>query len=185
MAGLQGEVGSVKGWPCDVSDREAVEETLGQIATAGGIHTLINNAGISHVGYFDQVETNGLEKVMQVNYWGAVYATKAAWPYLVAAKDGLVAFVSSVAGFTGIIGFPGYGPSKFAMTGLAETLRMEGVRAGVQVSILFPPDTDTPMLAGEMEGKPWECIALSENANLMSPEAVVGKFLKGIGQKAL
>lgn len=170
----------VSTWATDVADRGAITQTIQDIAAQGGLHTLINNAGISHSGYFAECDIEGLEKAMQVNYWGAVYASKAAWPHLAKANQGHLGFVSSVAGYTGIIGFPGYGPSKFAMTGLAETLRMEGIKDGIGVTILFPPDTDTPMLAAEMEGKPWETIAISEGASLMSAEEVVNKFMKGI-----
>ena len=170
----------IKTWSADVADQKAIATTLDQIAAEGGIHTLINNAGISKPGYFGESALASMEKVMQVNYHGTVYATQAAWPHLKKAKNGLLGFVSSVAGYTGIIGFPAYSASKFAVSGLAESLRMEGIKEGIGVTILFPPDTDTPLLAQEAEGKPWETVAVSEGASILSTEAVVEKFMKGV-----
>ena len=92
----------------------------------------------------DQI-VNAINAVGSVNYMGSVYASKAAWPFLKKAK-GQLSFISSVAGYLGLIGYSSYSPTKFAMTGLAESLRFEGADDNIRVSIIYPPDTDTPML---------------------------------------
>ena len=66
------------------------------------------------------------------------------------------------------------------MTGLAESIRNEAKDYGIGVTIIYPPDTDTPMYHHDIESKLPECIALSESAKLVQPEEVAQKFLKGI-----
>jgi 3-dehydrosphinganine reductase len=121
-----------------------------------------------------------LEHIMRVNYFGMLYATKAAWPYLKAAGDGHIGFVASVAGYLGMIGYGAYAPTKFAVAGLAECLRMEAADDGIGVTIIFPPDTDTPQLKYENETALPETLAIKQGAGVMAPEAVAEKFVRGI-----
>lgn len=103
----------------------------------GGVDVMICNAGISMRALFDDVEMSVLHRVMDVNFWGTVYCAKYALPYLQASKGTLVG-VSSVAGLHGLPGRTGYSASKFAMTGLLETLRIENLKKGVNVMIACP-----------------------------------------------
>lgn len=168
-------------FPGDVGCREQIEAIVHEVGQKyGGLHTLINNAGVVSNTLLENTTVEELEQTMKVNYWGMVYALKIAWPYLKAAQNGHIGFVSSVAGFVGIIGYSGYSPSKFAMTGLAECVRMEARDYGIGVTIVFPPDTDTPMLQYENEHAIPECQALGAKANLMKPEVVARQFVDGI-----
>ncbi len=165
----------------DVTDEAAVTGAMNEIGEKhGGIHTLINNAGTMICGRFEDNSPEELAKVMDVNYGGMVNALKAAWPYLIHSGDGHIGFVSSVAGYLGAIGYSGYAPSKFAVTGLAECLRMEAAEYGLGVTIVFPPDTDTPMLAFEHENTLPESRALSKNASVLQPAHVATRFVEGI-----
>jgi short-subunit dehydrogenase len=101
----------------------------------GRIDILINNAGISMRALFIDVDIQVLRKLMEVNFWGTVYCSKFALPYLIKAKGSLVG-VSSVAGFHGLPGRSGYSASKFAMHGFMETLRIENLKNGLHVMIL-------------------------------------------------
>jgi 3-dehydrosphinganine reductase len=176
----QGDV-SVNVFPCDVGSRPDVEKIIHKIGREhGGIHTLINNAGMVVSDLFERLTSEELEQVMRVNYWGAVYALKAAWPYLQKARQGHIGFVASVAGYLGLIGYSAYAPSKFAMTGLAECLRREAADCGIGTTIVFPPDTDTPMLQYEREHTIPESRALSRHARVMRPEEVARQFVHGI-----
>ena len=86
----------------DISKEEKVSETIKNIGdNYNGIHTLINNAGIMGVGKFQDNTIKELKNIMNINYFGAVYATKAAFPYLKDSIKGHIGFVSSVAGYTG------------------------------------------------------------------------------------
>lgn len=103
----------------------------------GGVDVMICNAGISMRALFDEVDMEVLRRVMDVNFWGTVYCAKYALPYLQASKGSLVG-ISSVAGLHGLPGRTGYSASKFAMTGLLETIRVENLKKGVHVMIACP-----------------------------------------------
>ena len=78
-----------------------------------------------------------LHRLMDVNFWGTVYCTKYALPYIQASRGSIVG-VSSVAGFHGLPGRTGYSASKYAMTGFLETVRIENLKKGVHVMIAAP-----------------------------------------------
>jgi 3-dehydrosphinganine reductase len=99
---------------------------------------------------------------------------------MVEARTGHIAFVSSMMGYFGIIGYAAYAPSKFALVGLAEVLRHELRPQGVSVSVLYPPDTDTPGFRVENATKPAETKELSSNVRVTEPHRVAREFLRGI-----
>jgi len=103
----------------------------------GRIDILINNAGLSMRALFKDVELSVLKQLMDVNFWGAVYCTKYALPYLLDSK-GSVTGISSIAGFIGLPARTGYSASKFAMHGFLETLRVENLKTGLHVLIAAP-----------------------------------------------
>jgi NAD(P)-dependent dehydrogenase (short-subunit alcohol dehydrogenase family) len=93
----------------------------------GRIDILINNAGISMRALFELTDLEVIRRLIDVNFWGTVYCTKFALPYLLHSK-GTVVGVSSIAGFKGLPGRTGYSASKFAMQGFLETLRIENMK---------------------------------------------------------
>ena len=110
----------------------------GAVLAFGGIDVLVNNAGASMWARFEDIEDLSiLERIMQVNYMGAVYCTKHALPYLRAARGVLVG-VSSLAGRTGVPTRTGYCASKHAMTGFFDALRIELADSGVAVTMIYP-----------------------------------------------
>lgn len=111
-----------------------IEET---VKVYGGLDILINNAGISMRAMFSETELETLRRVMDVNFWGTVYCTKFALPYILERK-GTVAGVSSIAGYRGLPGRSGYSASKFAMNGWLEALRTELLDTGVNVMWVCP-----------------------------------------------
>ena len=88
--------------------------------------------------------------------------------------------VSSGAGLIGLFGYTAYAPSKFAVRGLAESLRGELARDGIGVSIVYPPDTDTPQLIEENRHKPPETRRITAQARTWSPEDVAWVILEGV-----
>lgn len=149
----------------------------------GTIHILINNAGISMRALFDNVDISVLKRLMDVNFWGTVYCTKYALPYIVANKGSIVG-VSSTAGFHGLPGRTGYSASKFAIHGFLETIRIENLREKLHVMIISPGFTTSEvrkhaLLAdGSEQGN-----SPREEKNMMSPEFVAKWILKGIRKK--
>jgi 3-dehydrosphinganine reductase len=171
---------TVEGVRADVSDRESISSAVEAIATrAGGLDVLVNNAGIVIPGYFETLDVADFETVARTNYFGAVYATKAALPHLLKRTASAVTFTSSIVGHKGAFGYSTYSPTKAALIGLAEVVRSELKAKGVQVSVLCPPDTDTPGLAAEREIRPRETEALAGSAKLMSATDVAACFMRG------
>ena len=103
----------------------------------GRIDILINNAGISMRALFDEVDLSVIRTLMDTNFWGTVYCSRFAIPYLLASKGSLVG-VSSIAGYKGLPGRTGYSASKFAMHGLLEVIRIENMKKGLHVLIACP-----------------------------------------------
>jgi short-subunit dehydrogenase len=103
----------------------------------GRIDVLINNAGISMRALFRDVDLDVMKRLMDVNFWGAVYCTKYALPHLLESK-GTVAGVSSIAGYRGLPGRAGYSASKFALQGFLEVLRTENLKTGLHVLTACP-----------------------------------------------
>ncbi|PVX50086.1 short-subunit dehydrogenase [Balneicella halophila] len=114
--------------------KKLIEKT---IAHYGEIHILINNAGIAMRALFKDVELDVLRNIMNVNFWGTVYCTKYALPYLLKTKGSVVGVIS-VAGYMGLPGRTGYGASKFAVRGFLETLRVENLKTGLHVLVAAP-----------------------------------------------
>ena len=103
----------------------------------GRIDVLINNAGISMRALFEETELSVIKKVMDINFWGAVYCTKFALPHLLKSQGSLVG-VSSIAGYKGLPGRTGYSASKFALRGFLEVIRIETMKKGLHVLIACP-----------------------------------------------
>ena len=103
----------------------------------GRIDVLINNAGISMRALLEEVELDVMRKVMDVNYWGTVYCSKYALPYLLKTKGSLVGVIS-VGGYVGLPGRTGYSASKFAVRGFLDTVRVENRKSGLHVLVAAP-----------------------------------------------
>lgn len=122
----------------DVGDRVAAAKAVEDAVVAfGRLDILINNAGLSMRAKFADVDLGVLEQLMQTNFFGTVYTTKAALPYLLQSK-GTIVGISSIAGFRGLPGRTGYSASKFAMNGFLEALRTELLPQGVNVLTAAP-----------------------------------------------
>jgi len=146
----------------------------------GRIDALINNAGLSMRALFEDVNLEVIKKLMDVNFWGTVYCTKFALPYLQQSKGSIVG-VTSIAGFHGLPGRSGYSASKFAMHGFLETIRIENLKNGLHVLIAAPgfTESDVRKSALNANGEPQGDSPLKENG-LMSANTVAKAIMKGI-----
>ncbi len=122
----------------DVSKESDCRQLIDQtIARFGRIDILMNNAGISMRALFSETDLGVIERLMQVNFWGSVYCTKYALPYLLSSKGSVVG-ISSIAGYKGLPARSGYSASKFALQGFLECLRIENLKNGLHVLIACP-----------------------------------------------
>jgi len=116
---------------------------------------------------------------MRSNLYGVRNTVSALLPIL-KERRGYIVNTSSMAGFLGVFGYTDYSASKFAVVGYSEALRMELKPYGVRVSVLCPPDTDTPGFQAENRTKPPETVAVSAGAKIMRPEDVAEALIGGM-----
>ncbi|MGB6166309.1 MAG: SDR family oxidoreductase, partial [Geitlerinemataceae cyanobacterium] len=129
----------------DVADRFSAETAIeSAISQLGSPDLFIASAGIAHPGYFPDLPVEIFEQTMAINYFGSLYCLKTIVPVMAKQGRGHVVLISSGAGLIGIYGYTPYSASKFALRGLAESLRGELRVMGIGISIVYPPDTDTP-----------------------------------------
>jgi 3-dehydrosphinganine reductase len=156
----------------DVSSELEIKNTIKEIKTLTPfLDIVICNAGVLQCGRFDSIIPSDSHKVFDINYWGMFYTAYYSLPLLKSKTGSSIAFVSSVAGYTGLYGYTHYAPSKFAIAGLAECLRMELKDYSIHVTVIYPPDTETPMLEYERKNTLPECMALSRGAGSISAKA--------------
>ena len=165
----------------DVSDAAQVSSVLSAFTTETGVpDLLVNCAGVAHPGRFEELGLEIFQWMMEVNYFGTVHVIKAVVPGMIARGSGHIVNISSIAGFLGVYGYSAYGASKFAVAGLSDVLRAEMKPLGVNISIVFPPDTETEQLAYESQFKPAVTKALSGTKKGLPPEKVARSIVKGV-----
>jgi 3-dehydrosphinganine reductase len=163
----------------DVSNWKQVQAAVARMEREVSLpDLLVNSAGETHPGYVQDIPLEIFEKLMDINYLGTVYAIRAVLPGMIARGSGHIINISSITGFLGVFGYTAYGATKYAVRGFSDALRAEVKPLGVRVSIVFPPDTDTPQLAYENQFKPPETKALAGIAGGLSPEVVAGEILR-------
>jgi short-subunit dehydrogenase len=149
----------------------------------GRIDVLINNAGISMRALFHNVDLKVLHQVMDVNFWGTVYCTKFALPWLLKSKGSLVGVIS-IGGYIGLPGRSGYSSAKFAVRGFLETIRTENMKTGLHVLIAAPSFTTseirkTALIAnGDQQGE-----TPRDEAKMMSAEDCASHIYKAVQKR--
>ncbi|MBN1689502.1 MAG: SDR family oxidoreductase [Dehalococcoidia bacterium] len=164
----------------DVSSRDEVNSVLQKAAADFGIpDVLINCAGRARPGYFGDITYGQFDETIKIDLYG-VWNTCSFLVPLMKQRGGCIVNVSSLCGFIGVFGYTDYCAAKFGVTGFSEALRSELKTYGITVSVMCPPDTDTPGYAEENRTKPPETQAVSATASIMKPEAVAAALLKGM-----
>ena len=129
---------------------------------------------------FEDLDLSVLHKSMDVNFWGTVYCTKFALPYLLKSKGSVVG-VTSVAGFKGLPGRTGYSSSKFAIIGFLDCLRGETINQGLHVMVFAPGYTASNVRFNALlaDGTPQGSTPRDES-KMMTADRVAEKLLKGV-----
>ena len=132
----------------DVSNQQQMAALPEQvIAEHGGVHILVNNAGVSVNLPFEQQDVSDLEWISGINYWGVMYGCKYFLPYLQEADQAHIVNMSSSAGLTGMKGQSSYAATKFAVRGLSESLYVELANSSVGITCAHPGAVATNILA--------------------------------------
>jgi NAD(P)-dependent dehydrogenase (short-subunit alcohol dehydrogenase family) len=169
---------------CDVTSLESCEAAILQTTSRfGGIDVLVNNAGIAHRSAFADTQVDVLRRVMEVNFFGAVHCTHAAIASL-RQRKGIVIAISSVAGFSPLIGRTGYAASKHALHGFFDSLRTEVQDDGVDVLIVCPSFIDTGIDRAALghDGKPASQARKTTGATTQ-PAEVASAILRAASQR--
>ena len=158
-----------------------IEKTLKKY---GSLDTLINNAGISMWARFEDIKNLSLmEEIMRVNYFGSMYCTHYALPYL-KKSNGRIVGISSLTGKAGVPTRTGYAASKHAMAGFFDSLRIELADYGVSVTMIYPGFVATQVRkrACGADGKPLERSPLRET-EVMTAESCAELILKAVAHR--
>ncbi|SFV27091.1 SDR family oxidoreductase [Thermoflavifilum thermophilum] len=174
LQGVVGDASRLLTVRADVAHEEDCRRFVEEIiARYGRLDILICNAGLSMRALFADLQNlRPIQQLMQVNFWGAVYCIHYALPYLLQSR-GVIAGISSIAGYRGLPGRTGYSASKFALQGFLEALRTELLHSGVHVMWICPGFTasnirQTALNAkGEQQGE-----TPLDESKLMSAERV-------------
>jgi short-subunit dehydrogenase len=171
--------------PTDVAEklqcRNLIERTVEKY---GKIDTLINNAGFGVASRFDELhDLTIFEKVIQVNFFGSVYCTCYALPYLKKTNGRLVA-VSSIRGKLPSATADGYGASKHAVSEFFSSIRNELIDSGVSVTLIFPNWVSTGITsrAIKADGMPKGEISFHEKG-AMSADTCARIIVKAVAKR--
>ncbi len=165
----------------DVSKEEDCKNLIDRtVERFGKIDILINNAGLSMRALFKELDLSVIRCLMDTNFYGTVYCTKYALPYLLEAKGSVVGIIST-AGFVGLPARTGYSASKFAIRGFLETLRMEHLYDDLHVMIFAPGFTASNIrnVALTADGTPQGMTPLDEE-KAMSADKVAERLAFGL-----
>ncbi|MFC0773094.1 SDR family oxidoreductase [Terrimonas alba] len=160
--------------------RRFIETT---IKVYGGIDVLINNAGISMRALLKDASTEVTRKVMDINFFGAVYCTKYALSSIIERK-GIIVGISSIAGYRGLPGRSAYSASKYALQGWLEAIKTELLHDGVHVMWVSPGFTTSNIrnAALNKDAQSHGDTPLDEG-KLMSAEDCAKRILSAVSKK--
>lgn len=149
----------------------------------GHIDVLINNAGISMRALFRDVNLDVIRRLMDVNFWGTVYCTYHALPWLLESK-GTVAGVISVAGHIGLPGRTGYSASKYAVRGFLDALRTENLKTGLHVLVVAPGFTATNIRSAALTANgTTQGSTPRDEGRMMTAEEVAQRIAKAVEKR--
>lgn len=169
---------------CDCTDSEAVGKMIDDVESLfGPIDILVNSAGTAFGGYFEDLQPKSFQNMMNLNYFVQLFPTHATFKKMAQRRTGHIVLVSSVAGQAGVLGHSAYAPAKFALCGLGEVLSCEGKPYGIDITVVYPPDTDTPGYETEKDTVPPETHEISNTAGFFRPETVAKDMADGIMRK--
>ena len=149
LAELAGEIeasgGQALAVQTDVADQAQVEALIEKsVERFGRVDVLVNNAGVAIASGFEAMPLEDFRRLMDVNFWGAVYACRAALPQMRNQRGGgVILNVSSIFGKRGMPFETAYCASKFALAGFSEALRAELMSVGIDVCTIYPGAVET------------------------------------------
>jgi short-subunit dehydrogenase len=167
----------------DVSRKEKMVHLPDEVLSQHGkVNILINNAGVSLAGRFEDVRLEDFEWIFGVNFWGMIYGCKFFLPHLRKTDEAHIVNVASDFGLFGLPTKTGYCSTKFAMRGFSEALRAELYGSNVGLTCVYPCAVNTAIVktgrAVDEEKKNLEAQFLESHS--LPAEKVAEKIVRGI-----
>jgi NAD(P)-dependent dehydrogenase (short-subunit alcohol dehydrogenase family) len=191
MASCEGRGVKITAQPLDVADREAVYAWADRVALEHGkVNLIFNNAGVALGATIESMSYEDFEWLMNINFWGVVYGSKAFLPHLRASGEGHIVNISSVFGLISVPSQSAYNAAKFAVRGFSDTLRMELEIEGAPVSVttVHPGGIKTNIArnarmdpsVSAVAGDPEKAVRDFERAFITSPEKAAAQILTAV-----
>jgi NADP-dependent 3-hydroxy acid dehydrogenase YdfG len=153
----------------DVTDEAGARAFVeGAREQLGGLHGLVNNAGLMLLGPVEGADTDHWRRMIDVNCLGLLYCTHAALPIMREEGAGHIVNLSSVAGRIAALGSAVYNLTKWGVTGFSEGLRQEALHANIRVTVIEPGYVETE-LQGHNEGNPIVMEAMEKTRQQIDP----------------
>lgn len=171
----------VQGCTLDVSQSQQVADAFATAAEVQRPDIVVHCAGIVIAQAFTEMSEADYTRIITINLLGTRHVAAAAIPLL--AHGGQLVFVASMAGLVGCYGYSAYGAAKSGVVGLAEVLRIELKSRGIDVSVVCPPEVETPMVVEERRHRSQETEKLKLLAGTLSVEFAAQEIRAGIEQR--
>ena len=166
-------------YSADVSDWKSLQSAFNNIKeSVQNIDYLFANAGFSKPGLFQDTTCEDFQQQINIDYLGAAYASRLAFPMM--RKGSHITYSGSICSIFTFAGYSAYGPAKYAIKALAETLRNELRSSQINIHMGILSTVDTPGLKRENEVKPEVCSAIEGTATVFQPSYIAQTLLKGI-----
>lgn len=166
-------------YSASITDFDALQSAVEQAVLAVGHPELaVNCAGIQRAEPFEQLSGEYFEQVVKVNLFGSRNFAEAVLPRM--REGSRLALVSSMAGFTANYSYAAYSASKFAVVGLGKVLRLEYKHKGIDVSLICPPEVDTPMVVNEQKNMHPVSRKLKSLGGSLSIEEAIAGIITGL-----
>ena len=179
---LSKESNNIKGYVCDIADREQVEKIVTDVAaTHGSIDRLTHAAAIMPTEQLSKMPVDDIIKIHTINYYGTVYIVKAVLPHMLQRNSGDIILFGSIAGFVLCPDMGAYSASKAAVNIFGEQLIRETEDSGLRILLVKPPATNTPLIKQSLETSAPAPLRLGMEQNRFAdPQTIVDAIEKGI-----
>ncbi len=168
----------------DVANNNDVHQKIkNAVEKFGTPDILINSAGIGTADYFENISYDQFDKAMKINVYGTRNTISAVLPYMKRKGSGHIVNISSMAGLIGMFGYTTYSTTKYALVGFSECLRSELKRFNIIVTLVCPPEVNTPFIEEEAKTLPPEARVVKNLAGLLTPEQAAKAIVCGIKRK--
>lgn len=174
----------------DCGDKRAIEQWAAEVAASTDrIDALFNNAGVSYAANFEESQEDNFQWLMNINFWGVVWCTRAFMPLVKNASVGHIVNISSIFGMVGIAGQSAYNAAKFGVRGFTESLIAEYRNTSIAVSCVHPGGIATNIAKRSRADGEWDTVTAEERDQQFkqhtptTPEQAAGIILAGAAQR--